>query len=210
MRHQSVPPLRRRMPARTVRRATILVLVWAGAAGALLAPNASAQTPAAPAGGLEIGSISAYAAYYSSYLPNGASVGANSTNLPADLAVGASIVLDWTKFTERSSFSLTYSPSYTGYVRNSSLNALDHALSLTTSRKIAPQWNFGFAAAGSLSSVQQSLFTPTSLSNVASVSSTFSDLSAALLSANFASNPQLGAVLNSSPLAPSPLSNLLY
>jgi len=211
MRHQSVPPLRRRMPARiAARRVTVLVLAWGGATGALLAPNASAQTPAAPAGGLEIGSISAYAAYYSSYLPIGVGVGASSTNLPADLAAGASIVLDWTKFNERSSFSLTYSPSYTAYVRNSSLNALDHALSLTTSRKIAPQWSFGFAAAGSLSSVQQSLFTPTSLSNVASVSSTFSDLSAALLSANFASNPQLGAVLTSSPLAQSPLSNLLY
>ncbi|MGA3240582.1 MAG: hypothetical protein ABSG03_30290, partial [Bryobacteraceae bacterium] len=130
--------------------------------------------------------------------------------LPSDLAAGASIVIDWTKFTERTSFSLTYTPSYTGYVRNSSLDALNHALSLTASRKIAPQWNFGFSVAGNLSSVQESLFTPSALSNVASTSSTFSGLAAGLLSANFANNPQLGAILTSSPLAQSPLTNLLY
>jgi hypothetical protein len=216
--HRPVPPsLKSFIPAGTaVRFATVVVLVWGGATGALLAQqNSNAAAPAAPApapspqGGLQIGSVSAYGVYYSSFLPNGVG-SATSTNLPSDLGAGGSIVFDWTKFTERSTFSLTYAPSYTGYVRNSSLNALNHALSLTTSRKIAPQWNFSFSVAGDLSSVQESLFTPTALSNVASVSSTFSDLAAAILSANFANNPQLGAILTSSPLAQSPLNNLLY
>jgi hypothetical protein len=200
------------MPARTAARcATVLVLVWGGATGALLAQNGVAAIPAAPApqpaGGLQIGSISAYGVYYSSFSPV---VTTSSTNLPSEVAAGGSIVFNWTKFTERSSFSLTYTPSYTAYVRNSSLNALNHSLSLTISRKIAPQWTFGFSAAGSLISVQQSLFAPTSLSNVASASSTFSDLAAGLLSGNFANNPQLGAILNSSPLVQSPLNNLFY
>jgi hypothetical protein len=213
MRHESVPLLRRRLPARiAARRAMVLVLFWGSATGALLAQNTNAQAPAAPApqpaGGLQIGSISAYAVYYSSFSPIG--VSATSANLPSDVAAGGSIVFNWTKFTERSTFSLTYTPSYTGYVRNSSLNALNHALSLTASRKIAPQWTFSFSAAGNLSSVEQSLFTPSTLSNVASASSTFSDLSAAVLSGNFANNPQLGAILTSSPLAQSPLNNLFY
>jgi hypothetical protein len=213
--YKSDPPLKSRMPARTAAHcATVLVLAWGGATGALLAQNGNATAPAAPApppaGGLQIGSISAYAAYYSSFLPAGITPSATSTNAPSDEAFGGSIVFDWTKFTDRSSFSLTYSPSYTGYVRNSSLNALNHALSLTISRKIAPQWTFGFSAAGNLSSVEQALFTPSALSNVASASSTFSDLSTGLLSANFANNPQLGAILTSAPLAQSPLSNLFY
>jgi hypothetical protein len=215
MRHKSAPPLKSRTSLRiAARSATVLVLVWGGATGALWAQNGNATAPAAPAPqpgvGLQIGSVSAFAVYYSSFLPNGAGVGAGSANLPSDMAAGASIVIDWTKFSERSSFSLTYTPSYLGYVRNSSLDALNHALSLTASRKIAPQWNFSFSVAGNLSSVQESLFTPSALSNVASASSTFSDLAAGILSANFANNPQLGAILTSSPLAQSPLTNLLY
>jgi hypothetical protein len=202
------------MPARIAASCvTVLVLAWGGATGALLAQDNNAAGPAAaaplPQGGLQIRSASAYAVYYSNFLPNGAP-SATTTNLPADVGLGASIVFDWTKFTERSTFSLTYTPSYTGYVRNSSLNALDHALSLTASRKIAPQWTFGFSAAGALSSLEESIFAPSALSNVASVPSTFNDLAAGLLSGNFANNPQLGAVLTSSPLVQSPISSLLY
>ncbi|MGO9270768.1 MAG: hypothetical protein ACLQOO_11040 [Terriglobia bacterium] len=162
-------------------------------------------------GGLQIQSVSGYAVYYSNFLPNGgATPQTASANLPSDVGGGGSIVFDWTKFTDRSSFSLNYTPSYTGYVRNSSLNALNHALSLTASRKIAPRWTFGFSVAGNLSTMEESLFSPTALSNVASVPSTFADLAAGVLSANFANNPQLGAVLTSSPLVESPISNLLY
>jgi len=214
MRHNSVPlSLESRMPASIARRLTVLILGWVGATGVMLAQDNNGAAPSAPApssqGGLQIRSASVYAVYYSNFLPNGAVTG-TSTNLPADLGLGGNVVFDWTKFTERSSFSLTYTPSYTGYVRNSSLNALNHALSLTASRKIAPQWTFGFSAAGSLSSLEESLFTPSALSNVASVPSTFNDLASGLLSGSFANNPQLGAVLTSSPLVQSPISNLLY
>jgi hypothetical protein len=62
-----------------------------------------------------IGSISAYCVYYSSFSP--IVVSASSANLPSDVAAGGSIVINWTKFTERSSFSLIYTPSYTAYIR---------------------------------------------------------------------------------------------
>ena len=206
-------PLKRLAPAKIA--VTVLVLAWGGATGALWAQdtNAPAQNATAPLplSGLQIRSVSAYAAYYSSFSPNaGAGIPTTSANLPSNVGSGGSIVFDWTKFTDRSTFSLTYVPSYTAYVRNSSLNALNHALSLTTSRKIVPRWTLGFSFAGNLSTLEESLFSPTALSNVASVPSTFADLAAGLLSANFANNPQLGAVLTSSPLVESPVSNLFY
>lgn len=170
----------------------------------------SAQAQNAPASGLQVRSISAYTVYDSSFLPNGAGFQSGSGNLPADAGVGGSIAVEWTKFTERSSVSVNYTPTYTGYVRNSNLNSLDHAFTLTVSRKIAPRWTLGFSAAGSLRSLYQSLFSPTTLSTVASVPATFDDLAAAMLSGKFTNNPQLGAILASSPLAESPISSFFY
>ncbi len=118
--------------------------------------------------------------------------------------------MEWSKFTERSSVSLDYTPSYTGYIRNSNLNALNHALSLTASRKLAPRWTLGFSLGGNLSSMEQSIFAPSTLSNVASAPATFSDLASGLLSSKFTNNPQLGTLLTSSPLVQSPVANLIY
>jgi hypothetical protein len=68
-----------------------------------------------------------------------------------------------------------------------------------------------FSAAGNLSSFEQSLFTPTTLSNAAAVPSTFEQFASGLLAGKFAGNPQLGAALSSSPLlVESPISNLIY
>lgn len=172
---------------------------------------AQAATPAATPGGLQIRSVSAYANYESNFLPNGgAGFQGGSVTLPADVGLGGSIALEWSKFTERSSVSLDYTPSYTGYIRNSNLNALNHALSLTTRRKLAPRWTLGFSLGGNLSSMEQSIFAPSTLSNVASAPATFSDLASGLLSSTFTNNPQLGTILTSSPLVQSPVANLIY
>jgi hypothetical protein len=198
--------------------AVVLVLALRVANGPLWAQdtNAAAPTalaPAAPAappvGGLQIRSVSAYASYYSSFTPT-AGAGIPTTSGSSDAGSGGSIVFDWTKFTDRSSFSLIYTPSFTAYVRDSNLNALNHALSMTTSRKVAPRWTFDFSVGGNLSSLEETLFAPTALGNVASVPSTFDDLAAGLLSSKFTNNPQLGAALTSSPLVESPVGNLFY
>lgn len=118
--------------------------------------------------------------------------------------------MEWSKFTERSSVSLDYTPSYTGYIRNSNLNALNHALSLTARRKLAPRWTLGFSVSGNLSSMEQSIFAPSTQSNVASTPATFQDLASGLLSSKFTNNPQLGTILTSSPLVQSPVANLIY
>jgi hypothetical protein len=164
-----------------------------------------------PQAGPQILSISAYGAYYSHGLPEtGSALQTNSANLPSDVGGGGSIVFGWSKFTERTTFSLSYTPSYAAQVRYSSLDALNHAFSFNASRKLTPRWTLGFSVAANYSSLEESLFAPTQLSNVAAVPSNFSQLSSALLSENFTGNQQLGVALTNSPLVESPIASLLY
>ena len=109
------------------------------------------------------------------FLPNGG-IPQGGSNLPSEFGFGGSAEIDWTRFTDRSTFSLTYTPSYTGFARYSSLDALNHALSLNTTRHLAPRWNFGFSVTGSLSTFEESLFAPTTLATAASLPSSFQDL----------------------------------
>ena len=196
--------------------AAVLALGWGGATGGLLAQDGNANTAAPqntptpqPSGGLQVRTVSAFADYDSKTLPSGG-FQPGAVALSSDLSGGGSAVFEWTKSSERSTFSLSYTPSYIARVRYSSLNAFNHAFSLNTSRKLAPRWTFGFSVGGNLSSMEQSLFSPTTLSNVASVPSTFDDLAAAMLSGKYTNNPQLASVLTSAPLVESPVRNLLY
>jgi hypothetical protein len=162
-------------------------------------------------GGLQIRSISIYGAYYSNGLASGTTtVQPGLANGPSDFGGGAAVAFEWTKFTERSTFSLNYTPSYTARGRYSSLNALNHNMFLNLSRKLAPRWRFGFSAAADFSNLEQYLFSSSALSSVASTPASFNDLAAGLLSGNFANNPQLGVVLTNPPLAESPLRVLVY
>jgi len=176
--------------------------------------DANAVLPALPTAmplsGLQLRSMSAYAVYYSNGVPVNAGFQSAAANATADVGLGGSAVIAWTKFTDRSSFALTYTPSYTARVRYSSLDAFNNNLALTVSRKLAPRWNLGFSITGDLSSIDQSLFNATSLGNVTSVPSSFEDLAAGLLASKFSSNPLLGSVLNTAPLVESPVRNLLY
>ncbi|HZR63557.1 MAG TPA: hypothetical protein VFA85_00320 [Terriglobales bacterium] len=171
------------------------------------------QEQASPApqqrSGLQLLNVSGYAAYYSNGLPTSGGLQPGTVNLASDVAEGGSALIGWSKFTDRSTFAMTYSPSYTGRVRYSSLDALNHAFSLNTTAKIAPRWTFSFSVRADLSSLEQILFSPTTLSNVASTPATFDNLSAAVTGAKF-TNPQLAAALTSAPLVESPLGTLLY
>jgi hypothetical protein len=199
------------MPASLKHVSTVLVLAWGSATGVLPAQDtASFASDSLPRNGFQLRSISIYGAYYSKTLPNGGGFQPGATALASDFNGGASAIFGWTKFSDRSTFSLSYTSSYTGRVRYSSLNAFQHALSLSASRKIAPRWTFGFSLGGNLSTLEQSLFSPTTLGNVASVPSTFDDLAAGVLASKFTNNPQLGTVLTGSQLIESPVRNLLY
>lgn len=188
----------------------VLVLVIAWGAAPLCAQDPAAATFAPPErNGLEIRNLSASFAYYSSTLPAGAQIGQTSIALPADAAAGGSAQIGWSRSRERSTLSLSYTPSYTGRVRYSSLNALNHALVFNASRKLTPRLTLNFSVTGDYSSVEQFLFATTTLSNVASVPATFEDLAAGLLTAR-SGNPQLTTILGSAPLVDSPLRPVLY
>jgi len=176
--------------------------------GILYAQAELAPPTPPPAGGLQLRSVSAYFDYYSSTLPNGGAL-QTSAKLLSDVAGGGSVQVGWLKSTERNNSSFTYTSSLAGRIRYSELNAWNHNLSLSTSHKIAPRWTFGFSARGDLSSVEQSLFVPSTLSNIASTPASFDDLASALLAARF-STPQLASVLNSAPVVESPVQTLLY
>jgi hypothetical protein len=190
--------------------AALLVLLVAWGAAPLGAQDPAAATPAPPErSGLEIRNLSAYFVYYSSTLPAGGQIGQTFMALPSDVAAGGSAQIGWSRPRERSTLSLSYTPSYTGRIRYSSLNALNHALVFNASRKLTPRLTVNFSVTGDYSTVEQFLFTTTTLSNVASVPATFDDLAAGLLTAR-SGNPQLTTILGSAPLVDSPLRAVLY
>ena len=167
------------------------------------------QTPPPTArNGFQILNLSGYGVYYSSSLPSsGYQLGAGQ--LLSDFGGGGSARLGWMSFGERSSFSVIYTPSFTGRVRYSEWNALNHAASLTAITHPAPRWTVGFSMNGDYSSLDQFLFSPTAYSAAVAAPGQFSDLASALLAGRF-STPQLASIFTSAPTAQSPLRNLLY
>ena len=175
----------------------------------LHAQNDENATTAAPAG-IQVRSLSVFGVYYSNGAPVNGGIPVGGSNFSSDYGFGGSAEFDWTRFTERSSFSMTYTPSYSGRVRYSSLDALNHSFSLNASHHLAPRWNFRVSAAAVVSTLEQSLFAPTTLSTVAALPTTFQDLSAGLLQSQFNTNPQLGSLLTAAVPEQSPLNTLLY
>jgi hypothetical protein len=181
---------------------TVLVSSW------IIGMGWAQEAPPTAKGGLQVRSVSVYFDYYSAILPTGGGF-PPPTKLLSDADGGGSVQLGWVKSTERSTSSLGYTSSYTGRIRYSEWNAWNHSLTFGISHKIAPRWTFGFSAAGDISTRQQSLFSPTTFSNAASVPASFNDLASGILASKF-TNPQLASVLASAPLAESPVRNLLY
>jgi len=187
--------------------ASVLLLLVCSA-GALPAQDQESAPPPAGRSGLELRSVSASFDYYSSGLSTG-STGQYPVKYQPDGAPGGSVQVGWLRSGERNTSSFIYTSSLTGRLRYSELNAWNHAFSLTASHHVSPRTIFNFSAAGDVSNLEQSLFSPTTLSNIASSRATLDDLAGAMLASKF-SNPQLTSLLNSAPLVESPLRNLLY
>ena len=140
------PELRLILPSRWTVALYAAVLLFLGCTVGALRAQETAPPPPTPRGGLQVRSVSAYFNYYSAALPSAGGL-QPSTKLLPDAAGGASVQVGWGKFSERTTSSFTYTSSLTGHVRYSEWNAWNHALSLTTSHKLAPRWTFGFSAA---------------------------------------------------------------
>jgi hypothetical protein len=175
---------------------------------AAVAPVSAQDGDAAPTSGFRIRSFSGYAAYYSNSLPRTAGL-QPATNLLSDVAGGASAEMGWTRYGQRTSFMLTYIPSYTGHLQYSGWNAFNQRMSLQATRKLAPRWTFTFSSAADLSTIDQFLFAPTTLSAAAAVPAKFDDLATAMLSGR-SNDPRLAPVLGGAQVSQSPLQELLY
>jgi hypothetical protein len=184
-----------------------VIFLFLGWAGFLQAQEDAAAPTAAPHAAFEIRTASAYLDYSYSSQPT-AAVPAPTPFL-SETTGGGSLQVAWTALRERTSATVVYTPSYIGHATYSSLNALNHTLSLTFSRKLAPRWAWNFSVAGDYSTRAQSIFSPTTLSNAAAVPATFDDLASAMLASKF-TNPQLASVLTGATLNESPIRNLLY
>jgi hypothetical protein len=193
----------------SVRRTSVIASLLLGATAAHMgrAQEAEATLPAGR-NGFQILSLSGYGVYYSSSLPGGG-YQPGAGQLLSDVGGGGSARLGWMNFTERSSFSFIYTPSFTGRVRYSEWNALNHAASLTAITHPARRWSVGVSVSGDYSSLDQFLFSPTAYSAAVATPGQFSDLASAVLAGRF-STPQLASIFNTAPTAQSPLRNLLY
>ncbi len=163
--------------------------------------------PPSPRGELRIENVSVFGAYYSSALPNQINPGAAA--LPWDAGYGGGVQFSWLKFTERSHFSLTYAPNYTGRTRYTEFNALNHLFSFSVGGQVSRKWQLDLSGGASLQSQDQFLFSPTVFGAVSTASTSFDDLAAAMTAGEL-TNTQLASVLTGAPPVQSPATNLFH
>ena len=127
------------------------------------------QTAPAPSA-FRLDSLSAYSAYYSSGLASNATQPLTSVPNSADVGMGASATVTWVHNAERSGFSMTYTATYSGQVRYSSLDALNHMFSMTATRRLTPRCILSFNTAANVITADQLTLLPNEPSGVALVS----------------------------------------
>jgi len=184
----------------------------------LLAPAGSAQAlldqvnfKASQLGGLQLIGVSVYSGYSTSAYPDGGFALNNSNGaapLGGDATYGASASVGWQRHLARTDFSALYTGSYSGMVRNSGLNALNHSLSISAARKLTPRWTFEFSASAQDATLAQVLYQPSSLSVLSVAPATFDDLAAALSAGQFTS-AQAASILTGTPILQTPGRNVL-
>jgi hypothetical protein len=122
-----------------------------------------------PHSGFQLDSVSAFTAYYSDGFAANL-VPLQSAALAPDVAMGAAATLSWNNVTERSNVSVTYTADYSGRVRYSSWDALNHRLSMNAARHLTPLWEFRFALGAGVSTSDQLVLLNGELSGAAPVS----------------------------------------
>lgn len=192
--------------------ATILsvILLPVLSTNAGLAQDASTVNASTARPSFEITGITAYGDYYSNGIPLGGVSSNGPNNLPYNLDAGVSVQLDWRRFTGRTVFALSYTPSYTVDKRYSSLSGTNQLFTMNVSRNLTPRLTYQFSVTGAYQNIEQTFFGANSLSNIVSSPATFQQFSSALLTGNYAGNPQLGVALTNAQAAESPLNTLIY
>jgi len=126
-------------------------------------------------------SVSFYTGYYSSGFDFTATTPSTAgASLGADVGVGGAATIGWQRPRDRSDVFMTYTADYSGHLRYSAWQALNHHLSFNANRRWS-RWDFRFSAAASVSTTDQLLFAPTALSTVAATPATFADLTTGIM-----------------------------
>ena len=127
--------------------------------------------------GIRIYNVSTFYGYTRSEFPTstGLTVAPNSRQI-----YGVMGTLGWQRFRGRTNFSLRYTGTYTGDVRQSELNRVNHNAVFGLVRQFGRKWNLDISGSAQQASFYQYLFEPTPLSSVAQTPATFDNLAAAM------------------------------
>jgi hypothetical protein len=181
----------------------------------LLALNCNSQTlpeqmnfRTGEADGAHLYGVSAFSGYSTSVYPVGQSLQPGASSLGGDVNYGASASMGWQRHREWMNLAVIYSASYIGQAHYSNLNALNHSLSITASRKLG-KWTASVSGSGQDVSLTQFLFNPTPFAVQSQVPQTFDDLAAAFAAGQFSSAQVASMLTGSSPPA-SPTQSLVY
>src|SRR5579872_325223 len=153
-------------------------------------------------GGIRLQNVSGFVTYYS-----GSAFGVPGQN---QAGTGGSATLGYGRFRDRTTISITYTPTYTTDTKYFGNRAISQSLSFNWRRNLTPKWTFSLASSGVITSQTEAIFTQTALANIAGTPGTFEELSAAMVAGRFINNSPLTAALTSAPVVESPSGILLY
>lgn len=131
----------------------------------------------------------------------------------SDWLFQSSASMGWSRPSKNTNTSIGYAPSYFGSLRNPDWSFWNHSLTLNTNTPrtltISPRWTFDFALMTNFTNLNQSLFAPTTLDNIASAPASFDQLAGAMIRQN-PSSDQLAPVINGVPVTDSAANVLFY
>jgi hypothetical protein len=151
-------------------------------------------------GGFRVNSVSLGGSYFSAGTSNLGGFGGGSGVLTGtDVLISGSASLGWSGRTERFHFGINYVPSYLTYARNPKFRSFAQDLSLTGHRQLTPLWVLSASLAGTYSTSEQMLFSPSALSTAASLPASLDNLADSLLK-NPVNSDSFGSLVATAPI----------
>ena len=137
--------------------------------------------------------------------------GSSGLPLGGTQGFGGGVSLGFNYLKQGTGISVTYSPSYNGFVQYSKLNAFSHALSITTHKRqrVGAKWQTNFSLMANYQTLTQFLFSQTGLATITSAPATFDDLANGVVTGQF-SNDQIATLLTGASLPGSAAEIALY
>ncbi len=162
--------------------------------------------------GLRLYGVSVSSSYFSQYYPG---LFGGQAGYPLAVTSGSSSMLQasasfgWSKLTDKSNFSVTYSPSYVRGLQATNYHSINQSLGLSASRRLTSRWGLAASFQGLFTDFTQLLFAPTLYGNLTGTGSSFDEFASGILTGQSA-NPGLAQLLGAAPANGSPSTAFLY